>query len=272
MIAVDRILNSDRPLIPGRVTSITRSAASKIRKHPARIPLGSPLPLPPGYHESHQRRRRSHSVPSKSHAHNTDLRPRRDAVGVATLSFVSSTFPEALGDPGDGGLCSYLDVCTAATHQPPPSSAALLFVFRVSSSRGPTAARFSSSSSPPRTQLRTSSRRLSPFFDRQIIRFVIRSVHLFFPPRSSQRGEFSPAFVIDPRATLSFSLSLFTRDDSLFFRGFGGCLMRSRQGLFLGCYLRRVRGSLRGLNFRGLFCCESVIALNVRLCCCFGSS
>lgn len=44
MIAVDRILNSDRPLIPGRVTSITRSAASKIRKHPARIPLGSPLP------------------------------------------------------------------------------------------------------------------------------------------------------------------------------------------------------------------------------------
>lgn len=103
---------------------------------------------------------------------------------------------------------------------------------------------------PPRTQLRTSSRRLSPFFDRQIIRFVIRSVHLLLSTfaRSSQRGEFSSAFVIDPRATLSSSLSLFPRDDSLFFRGFGGCLMRSRQGLFLGCYLRRVRGSLRGLK------------------------
>lgn len=40
-----------------------------------------------------------------SHTHTSVLvRPRRDAVGVATLSFVSSTFAEALEDPGDGGL------------------------------------------------------------------------------------------------------------------------------------------------------------------------
>lgn len=82
MIAVDRILNSDRPLIPGRVTSITRSAASKIRKHPARIPLGSPLPLPPDItNPTSGVGAPTPSRPSHTHTHRSTPTPRRGRRG-----------------------------------------------------------------------------------------------------------------------------------------------------------------------------------------------
>lgn len=145
---------------------------------------------------------------------------------MATLSFVSSTFPEALGDPGDGGLCSYLDVCTAAAtpaspacrRRPPLSSSFSASRLR----RGPTAARFSSSFAPSTSNL------------------VAETFSLFRPPNHplchSPRSSFlsSLPFAIfefpssfPHHRSASNSLLSLTMTRSFFAGIWGGCLMRS---------------------------------------------
>lgn len=127
-------------------------------------------------------------------------------------------------------------------HQPPPRAV----VGRRSPPRFPrlvfVADRRRPASPPPSPpQLRTSSRRLSPFFDRQIIRFVIRRVHLSFP-RCPSRS--SVPFLV-PSSSIREQLSPLTHDDSFFFcRDLGGMFdeigVSRLDGLFLGCYLRRI--------------------------------
>lgn len=113
--------------------SITRSAASKIRKYPGRVSSSRASRRSAGTGvciTDPTRRRRALFAPTtarrfpKSHAHTGTRRPRRDAVGVATLSFVSSTFPEALG--GSRGWRSVPGLTYVLPLQQPPSLASSL--------------------------------------------------------------------------------------------------------------------------------------------------